>query len=222
MSFAKVFFWGMLISFLGTLPLSSLNVAAMQISSQEGIARAMYFSLGTLLTEMIYVRISLIGINWIRKQQKLFRQMEWITFVLLLLFAAGSFYASYQQHQAENILLNNTVNRFLLGMFMSSITFMHFPFWFGWSSILFAKKILHPNHAHYNIYILAIGAGTFLANCIFIYGGVFMAQKLNRNQDIINLVLGWIFVLTAVIQLAKILWGKDTLKETGIVFENVT
>jgi len=76
MGFAKVFFWGMIISFLGTLPLSTLNVAAMQISSQEGIAKAMYFSLGTLLTEMIYVRISLVGINRILRQKKLFRWME--------------------------------------------------------------------------------------------------------------------------------------------------
>src|SRR5664279_5544552 len=122
MRYLKVFSWGMLISFLGTLPLSSLNVTAMQISSQEGISSAMYFSIGTLLTEMIYVRISLVGIHWIQKQKRLFRRMEWITFGLLLAFAAGSFIAAHQQHQAENVLLNNTMNRLLLGMLMSSLT----------------------------------------------------------------------------------------------------
>ena len=70
MGFAKVFFWGMIISFLGTLPLSTLNVAAMQISVQESLRNAMYFSLGTILTEVVYVRIALIGINWIKKQKK--------------------------------------------------------------------------------------------------------------------------------------------------------
>ena len=219
MRYLKVFSWGMLISFLGTLPLSSLNVTAMQISSQEGIASAMYFSVGTLLTEMIYVRISLVGIHWMQRQKRLFRRMEWITFGLLLAFAAGSFIAAHQQHQAENVLLNNTMNRFLLGMFMSSLTFMHIPFWFGWSSILFAKKVLHPGASHYNVYVVAIGAGTFLANCIFIYGGVFMAQQLHKNQDVVNLVLGWIFVATALIQLVKILWNKNPIKEEGIFFE---
>jgi threonine/homoserine/homoserine lactone efflux protein len=217
MGLAKVFFWGMVISFLGTLPFSTLNVTAMQISSQEGIAEAMYFSLGTLFTEMIYVRILLAGINRILQQKKLFRWMEWITFILILAFAAGSFYAANQQHHAENVLLDNTVNRFLLGMFMSAITFMHFPFWFGWSSILFTKKILRPHPSHYNIYILAVGTGTFLANCIFIYGGVFMSQKLNKNQHLVNLVLGYIFILTAIIQLVKILWNKPPVTEKGIV-----
>ena len=107
MGLSKIFLWGLIISFVGTLPLSPLNVAAMQISSQEGIAAAMYFSVGTLLTEMIYVRISLVGINWIRKQKKLFRWMEWITFLLLLVFAAGSFYAASRTQNTENVLLNN-------------------------------------------------------------------------------------------------------------------
>ncbi len=71
MGLVKVFFWGMMVSFLGSLPLGTLNVAAMQISVQESITNAIYFSLGSLLVEMIYVRISLVGINWIRKQKKI-------------------------------------------------------------------------------------------------------------------------------------------------------
>ena len=209
MALAKVFFWGLLISFLGTLPLSTLNVTAMQISLQEGIRNAMYFSVGTLLTEMIYVRISLIGINWVRKQKKLFTWMEWITIAIVIAFAAGSFYAASQEHSGENVMLNNHVNRFLLGMFMSAITIMHIPFWFGWSTVLFSKKILMPKNVYYNVYIVAIGIGTFLANCIFIYGGVYIAHKLTTNQKTLDVALGLIFTLTAIILLAKILWNKD-------------
>ena len=209
MALAKVFFWGMFISLLGTLPLSTLNVAAMQISLQEGVRNAMYFSVGTLLTEMIYVRISLIGINWVRKQKKLFKWMEWITLALVVAFAAGSFYAASQEHPAGNVMLNNNINRFLLGMFMSAITVMHIPFWFGWSTVLFTKKILKPNNVYYNVYIVAIGVGTFLANCIFIFGGIYIAHKLNTNQHTLNLALGWIFILTAAILLVKIFWHKD-------------
>jgi len=64
----NIFLWGMLISFLGSLPLGTLNIAAMQIGIQESIKDAIWFSLGSLLVEMIYVRISLVGIDWVRKQ----------------------------------------------------------------------------------------------------------------------------------------------------------
>ncbi|MEO7120446.1 MAG: LysE family transporter [Ginsengibacter sp.] len=222
MGIAKAFFWGLLISFLGTLPLSALNVSAMQISSQEGIAMAMYFSLGTLVTEMIYVRISLHGVSRILKKQKLVKSMEWITVGLLLIFAAGSFYSATQQHQAENVLLDNHINRFLLGMFMSSITFMHFPFWFGWSSILFTKKVLRSESRYYNFFVIAVGLGTFLANCIFIYGGIFISKLLHQNENMVNLLLGWVFVITAVIQLVKIFWGKNSAEESSLAFKDAT
>ena len=60
----RIFFTGMLISFLGSLPLGTLNVAAMQISVTENITQAMLFSLGSLLAEIIYVRLSLVAMDW--------------------------------------------------------------------------------------------------------------------------------------------------------------
>ena len=72
----RVFLWGLIISFLGSLPLGTLNIAAMQIGIQENVTQAIYFSLGCLLVEMIYVRISLVGIEWVRKQEKLMKVMD--------------------------------------------------------------------------------------------------------------------------------------------------
>lgn len=211
MGLVKVFFWGLLVSFLGTLPLGTLNVASMQISVQESIINAVYFSLGSLTTEMIYVRLSLVGINWIRKQKKLLKWMEWITLGIVLALAAGSFAAATHTHHAKNLMLDNNMNRYVLGVLLSSITPMQFPFWFGWSTILFAKNILQPKNSFYNLYIIGIGLGTFLGNCVFIFGGKFIVEKLNTNQQVLNYVIGTIFAITAVIQLIRILLHKDAI-----------
>lgn len=213
MGLVKVFFWGMIVSFLGSLPLGTLNVAAMQISVQEGIKNAFYFSLGSLLVEMIYVRISMVGINWIRKQKKLFRWMEWITLGIVIALAIGSFIAAMQPNHPKNVMLNNNLNRFLLGAMLSAISPMQIPFWFGWSTILFTKKILQPKNSYYNLYIIGIGLGTLLGNCVFIFGGKFIGQKLNSNQNILNWVIGGIFALTALILFIKILFHKDAAKK---------
>jgi threonine/homoserine/homoserine lactone efflux protein len=211
MGLVKVFFWGMIVSFLGTLPLGTLNVAAMQISVQESIINAIYFSLGSLAVEMIYVRISLVGINWIRRQKNLLKWMEWITLGIVLALAAGSFIAATREHHAKNVLFNNNINRFVLGVMLSSITPMQFPFWFGWSTILFTKNILQPKNSFYNLYIIGIGIGTFLGNCVFIFGGKFIVEKLDTNQKILNYVIGGIFAVTAVIQLIRIIVHKDAV-----------
>ena len=213
MKLSRVFFWGMMVSFLGSLPLGTLNVAAMQISVQEGVRHAINFSLGSLLTEMIYVRISLVGINWVRKQKTLFKWLEWITLCIVVALAVGSFIAATKEHHAKNIMLNNNMHRFWLGLLMSAISPMQIPFWFGWSTVLFTKKILIPDNMHYNLYIVGIGLGTLLGNCVFIFGGKYIVEKLNANQHILNWVIGGIFALTAVIQLIKIIFHKDAAEK---------
>lgn len=211
MRLAKVFFWGMLVSFLGSLPLGTLNVAAMQISVQENVSNAIFFSLGSLLTEMIYVRASLVGINWIRKQKVLFKWMEWITLGIVAALATGSFIAATHEHHAKNVILNNDMHRFFLGLLLSSISPMQIPFWFGWSTVLFSKNILQPKNSFYNLYIIGIGLGTLMGNCVFIFGGKYIVEKLDTNQNILNWVIGGIFALTAIIQLARILLHKDAV-----------
>lgn len=207
-----IFSWGLLISFLGSLPLGTLNIAAMQIGIQESIINAIWFSLGSLLIEMVYVRISLIGIDWVRKQHKLMKAMEWITLIIILALAAGSFIAAASNGgEAKNVLLNNNMHRFLLGMFMCAINPVQIPFWFGWSTVLFTKKILEPKQSHYNTYIVGIGFGTLLGNCVFIFGGKWMVQRIANSQQYLNWIIGGIFTITALIQLIKILMKKDAV-----------
>ena len=215
MQLARVFFWGMLVSFLGSLPLGTLNVLAMKISVEEGVKNAIYFSFGSLLTEMIYVRISLVGINWIRRQKKLFKWLEWITFFIVIALAVGSFMTAMKHHSADGQSVNNLpdIHRFLLGISLSAISPMQIPFWFGWSTVLFTKKILQPNNSNYNLYIVGIGLGTLLGNCVFIFGGKWIVEKMNTNQNILNYVIGSIFALTAIIQLIRILTHKDAAEK---------
>ncbi|MEX0635284.1 MAG: LysE family transporter, partial [Ferruginibacter sp.] len=175
----RVFLWGMLISFLGTLPMGTLNITAMQIGIQESIKNALLFVLGSLMIEMIYVRISLVGINWVSKQHKLMRAMQWITLCIIIALAAGSIIAAlHPSSEAKNVVLQNKLHRTLLGMFMCAINPVQIPFWFGWSTVLFYKKILQPVTAQYNTYIVGIGMGTLMGNCVFIFGGRFLVKHI--------------------------------------------
>lgn len=199
----------MLVSFLGSLPLGTLNIAAMQISVSDGIYSAMMFSLGSLLVEIIYVRVSLVAMDWIRKQEKVLKALEWITLLIVLALAVSSFYAALHPSVKENVVLSSSLPMFVLGFVMSALNPVQIPFWFGWSTVLFTKKVLLPRNDHYNSYILGIGLGTFIGNCIFIFGGLLIAQRIHNNQDILNWVIGGIFAVTAIIQLWKIFKKKD-------------
>lgn len=207
----KIFFVGMLVSFIGSLPLGTLNIAAMQISVSSGITAAMLFSLGSLLVEIIYVRISLVAMDWIRKQEKILKALEWVTLLIVVALAFSSFYAALHPRTEKNIVLDSPLPKFVLGLVMSAVNPVQIPFWFGWSTVLFTKKVLLPRNDHYNSYIAGIGLGTFTGNCIFIFGGLLIASKINNNQHVLNWVIGGIFTITAIVQVWKMMRHKGAV-----------
>lgn len=200
MHLIRVFVTGMFVSFLGTLPLGTLNVSAMQISLTDGLKPAFSFAIGALAVEMAYVRISLVAMNWFRKQARWMRVMEWVTLLIILALAIASFYAAASPTVQKNPVLSNTLPRFWLGALMSAVNPVQIPFWFGWSAVLFNRGILKPVESCFLAYITGIGLGTLLGNSLFIFGGQLLVNKVAENTAMVQAIIGAIFLLTAVIQ----------------------
>lgn len=209
MPLLRIFITGMMISFLGTLPLGTLNIAAMQISVSDGVQPAIKFVTGVLIVEMIYVRISLVAMKWIIKNKRLFRWLEWISILIVLALAVSSFIAAADPVVQKNVLLSGTIHRFWLGVAMSALNPVQIPFWFGWSTVLFTKNVLQHRQSHFNTYILGIGTGTFIGNMVFVFGGRIIVDTLNANQKILSWIIGGIFLLTAIILMVKVIRKKD-------------
>jgi threonine/homoserine/homoserine lactone efflux protein len=209
----RVFFTGMLVSFLGTLPLGTLNIAAMQIAIADSVRNAILFSLGTLTAEMTYVRISLVAMDWVRKQQKIFKLLEWFTLLVIIALAVASFIAASHPHENKNVILNSNLPSYILGLVMGGINPMQIPFWFGWSTVLFTKKILLPNKHHYNFYTVGIGLGTLIGFGLFIFGGRLIASRIQNNQSTVNYVIAGIFTITALVQMWRMFVRKKKVSD---------
>lgn len=208
-SLLRTAFWGMGISALGTLPLGTINVAAMQISITEGLRHAILFSLGAALVEVAYVRLSVVGVNWMRRHAGLLRYMDWLAFFIVLALAIASYMAAIAPPgESKNAILNANVHPFVLGLLMSAINPMQLPFWFGWSNVLFEKGILQPVQKQYNWYSGGIGIGTLLGLAVFVWGGQWLVNSMHANQAIINYAIAGIFFVTSLFFLYKILANK--------------
>jgi len=185
----------------------------MQISISDGVNQAMQFSIGSLIAEMVYVRLSLVAMDWIRKKEFIFRMLEWVTLLIVIVLAISSFYAAMTPHVKENVVLSSSLPKFLLGLVMSAVSPAQIPFWFGWSTVLLTKKILLPINRHYNFYIIGIGLGTLIGNSVFIFGGKLAAESLANNRNIINWIIGSIFLITAIIQIWKMTKKKSAVHQ---------
>ncbi len=96
---------------------------------------------------------------------------------------------------------------------MRAISPAAIPFWLGGSSVLYGRGVLMNRKGIYNSYLIGIGLGTFVAHCIFIFGGKMAVEKLDASQELINLIIGCVFTVTAILQIWKIYKKKDAVEK---------
>lgn len=182
-------------------------MTATQLSVQEGFFSAWKFAAGIALIEVIYLRISLTAMTWVVQHQLFFNILGWLTVILFLALGIASFLATRKQNKdTKALLLNNTINRFFLGASMSAVNPVQIPFWFIWSSYLIKNNVLHPNNLNYTFFTIGAGVGTLAGLAVYIHGGNYAVTKMNTSNKTLNKIMGIIFILTAFIQLYKMIW----------------
>lgn len=201
----KVFLAGLCISFLGSLPLGTMNVAATHISLQQGTRAGLIYSFGSMIVEVIIVRLSLMGMDWLARRHKIFYIMEIFTVGLMLLLATASFVAAYNMTGFSNSFHINNLPPFWSGVLLSASNPLHIPFWLGWSIVLLEKKILMPQKRQYNYYVFGIGNGTILGFMVFIYGGNYFVSQIINHQNLLNCSIGIALLITAILQILKMI-----------------
>jgi len=171
LQFIKAGWWGMLISFVGSLPLGTQNVTATSISVNQGAANATFFAIGSMTIELICVRIVLLAIGKLTQKTRLVNLFKWLTVLLLLLLAAGSFIAAVSMKTfGDNVFTAHHIHPLLLGALLSVLNPLHIPFWSGWTTVLANRNIL-TSPKQYHAYMAGIGVGTILGFEVYIYGG---------------------------------------------------
>lgn len=208
-SLINVFAWGLIISFLGSLPLGALNLITTYVSVSKGTGGGFAFAAGCILSELVFVRLALISMEWISQRQQLFKILEWITIVIILALAIFSFIAAILRTGFTSAMPANIKHPFWSGVLISGLDPMKVPFWFLWSTFLLGNKILVPQRVFYNYYVAGIGAGSLFGFMIFIYGGNYFIGSIKSNQYIINWIIGSILLITAFIQAVRLAWPKN-------------
>lgn len=200
----RILLVGWLISFLGSLPLGTMNIAAIRIAVYDGRMNAFMYASGSLLAELLYVHLVLVAMSWVQSQHKLFRFLEWITLLIIIALAFGSIIAATRSVDGVDLYGDHTPHPFFWGLLLSITNPLHIPFWLGWTTILVNKKVLPPVKRHYRFYMTGIAIGTINGFAVFIYGGRYFAQQLKEHQQVMSAVVGMILLVTAAVQGYKI------------------
>jgi len=201
-----IVFMGFLVSFLGQLPLGNMSFMATQICIQENVTKAWKFAFGVAIVEMIYLRLALTGMDWVVQNRTLFVALGWLTVAMFLALGIMAFIAARKQKaEKKALLLDNKLNRFVLGLTMSALNPVQIPFWFLWTSTLIQTNVLPIATIPFNAFTIGAGAGTLTGLAVYIHGGNWLVSKMKTSNKTLNKVMGLIFVVTALIQLYRML-----------------
>lgn len=201
LAFLHILAVGMGVSFLGQLPLGNMNMVATQISVHEGVKSAWKFGLGVALVEIVYLRIALSAMDWVIAHVMLFKILTWLTVAFFLILGVITLVSTRRQNaDKRGVLVENKINRFMLGISLSAINPMQIPFWFTWTITLLNNGLLLPGYGNYNWFTIGAGIGTLSGIGIYIHGGKWAVNKMGANNKSLNYILGVIFIIAALAQ----------------------
>jgi hypothetical protein len=127
-----------------------------------------------------------------------------------------SFVAEVKEDAGVFYYKENLFMQFIWGTFLCAINPVQIPFWFLWSTYLISNKKLEPRNNQYNLYCVGIGIGTLLGEGIYVFGGEWLVKIVGAKQQQISYFVGGIFLLTALIQLYRVLAQKNKLESAEI------
>nr|WP_299389471.1 LysE family transporter [Allomuricauda sp.] len=195
-TYTKVFFSGLLVSFLGALPLGTLNLTAFEIAASQTLVSALWFALAVVLVELAIVRLTLLGSERILLGSRFVNYLYPLGIGLLLYLSVTSFLATTEVSALESqlTLLPRFGSAFVLGMMLSALNPLQIPFWFTWNKVLRSKGILNNSTSSNNLYLIGIGLGTLMALVLFIGLGRFAFAKYQDYAHLINVLMGLLYL----------------------------
>ena len=192
----KILISGLVISFLGSLPLGTLNTTAFQISASQSTNEAIVFAFAVVIVELTVVYITLIYASKINFKSKLFSYILPVSIVLLVYLSISNFmsFDDSQHFSKTSYVFPLIKSSFLLGLLLSILNPLHIPFWMGWNSILIEKRKLNNAPGMYPSYISGIGLGSLGSLMIFIFAGKFIYQNYQQYNYIIAFIMGCLYL----------------------------
>lgn len=203
---ATLVFWALSISFLGSLPLGTLNLGVVRYVSDHHPAGALYFSLAAIVVEMAIVALVLMALKKLEALKRFYTLYSLLACVLLLALAFTMLAAESVMPQVDRELPFVNLHPAIAGFLLSIANPLHLPFWMGWTAALRSRSILQNNYASHCAFVLAIGVGTALAFLAYGIAGHYLANVVSQHQAWLNIIMGVTVLLAALVQAYKTLF----------------
>jgi threonine/homoserine/homoserine lactone efflux protein len=192
-----------LVSFLGTLPIGTLNVSVANLVVRMDTAGAIQFALGAVLVEMLLVRVAVVVMRKLEGMRRLFTFLTLVACLALFVLAGAGLWTAFRMQVPEQVVPLTSDRPFVAGLLLSILNPLHLPFWLGWTAVFRSRNLLTDTSGSYNWYVVAIGTGTSLAFLLYGLAGHLLIDILRERQTLLNIIVSLTLLTTGLITLYK-------------------
>jgi threonine/homoserine/homoserine lactone efflux protein len=200
----SLFFFGFVLSFVGSITPSMLNMTALKISLENGKKDINIYAVGVSLVVFPQAYIAILLTKYIAENASILETFQKIGGVIFI-FLSFYFYRESKKGKIQietNKVKNN--NPFLTGITLSVLNMFAIPFFCGIVATLDIFKLFSFNLISILFFILGSVLGTFYI--LFLYGkfAKIIQKKTGKLTKDINIILAILTALVAIITFIKL------------------
>jgi len=203
------FFLGFFISFIGTIPPSTFNLLAIKRATSTGLRKAMAFACGAVFVEFFYCFFAVMFSRFFLANKNISDLIEIIAVPIFILLAY-LFLTKKHVEPTANEQAPKGSNDFAQGLFIGLINPTQITFWLGYSTYFMSIGWMKEEWLYMTSFVVGVCTGSLVMLFIYAY---FCKKWFYGNtpklftEKSLNKIVGFIFIILALMQAAKMLWG---------------
>jgi len=199
----QVFIFGVVVSFMGSIPPGTLNLAVLQLGMEHKIKAALRFAMAVSIIEYPYAWIAVVFEDWITSSPVIVENFQLITALVMLLIGVFSIWAA---RKPSEFSIKFNESGFRRGLVLSVLNPMTIPFWIAYTAFLKSQgwiDLATPWRVHSYVFGTSVGVMTLLT--IF----AFLARRLSsyvKDNRVVKLIPGITLLILGFYALLKYLF----------------
>lgn len=195
------FIIGLVVSFIGSIPLGTVNLAVVQTTININFRAGFYFALGATIIELIYSAIAIKFIAVLLNNSNLELIIQVISIPAFVLL--GIFY--YRKQEVAKAAETKKRKSFYNGLFIGLINPLQIPFWIAYGSYLLSNNWIRNEEYLLNVFIAGICTGTLLVLTLIALVSRKIISRIDMQTKAVNKGIGVILFALSAYQLFNVL-----------------
>ncbi|MEM6719144.1 MAG: LysE family transporter [Bacteroidota bacterium] len=206
MEFLVYFAIGILVTFVGALPLGTVNISVINTTLRVDARNAMKIAIAAGIAEII---LSFYALHCSVMVSSFIEMNQWIQVTIaLILFVIGGFLFFKKQKPTREKKFKTS--KYVTGLFLGLLNPPVLAYW------LFMISYLNKNDFHLNVnssiaILFVFFSGVYLGKLLTLYGysrfSILLKNKVQNIASVINRVIGVLLFVIGCVQLLKYLLG---------------